>query len=567
MKIDGSAAIVTGASSGIGDATARLLASRGARVVLAARRAARIEALAAELPGAIAVPTDVTDKDQLAHLVERCLEAHGRVDILVNNAGQGLHVPLLDLRPDDLRAVLELNVIAPLTAMQLVLPSMRAQGGGAIVNVSSATSLRLFPGLSGYAATKAALNLLSQIGRMELASAGVAVSVVYPSVTATEFHQSLRAGQFAGGARRFPADPPELVATTIAFAIETGEAHLMVEDPPRGGPAPRPRSGQRRPVGGGACPPDAGRPRVGGWRGPANGAPGPGGGAVILVTAAAGRTGRSLIPALVRRGHAVRALDVDPGVDRLRDLGAAETIAGDMLDPGDVDRAVDGVEAVVHIGPPMHPREAEMGHAVVTAARRAGVSHLVQFSVTHPQLEPLLNHQSKLAVERMVLLSRIPFTILQPMHYMQNIDVRRVVERGALTQPFALDTPLQHVDLEDVTEVAALVVTDPQHHYATYELCGSDYLNARQLAAVIQSVSGRPVAPEQVPVAHAFSVGAPSGAVGTPPSEEDDWRRDAMVRLFDHYGRHGITGNPNVLSWLLGRPPTTFREYVRRSLG
>jgi uncharacterized protein YbjT (DUF2867 family) len=142
-----------------------------------------------------------------------------------------------------------------------------------------------------------------------------------------------------------------------------------------------------------------------------------------------------------------------------------------------------------------------------------------------------------------------------------------VVERGALTQPFALDTPLQHVDVEDVTEVAALVVTDPQHHYATYELCGSDYLNARQLAAVIQSVSGRPVAPEQVPVAHAFSVGAPSGAADAPPSEEDDWRRDAMVRLFDHYGRHGITGNPNVLGWLLGRPPTTFQEYVRRSLG
>jgi uncharacterized protein YbjT (DUF2867 family) len=81
----------------------------------------------------------------------------------------------------------------------------------------------------------------------------------------------------------------------------------------------------------------------------------------------------------------------------------------------------------------MHPREAEMGHAVVTSARRAGVSHFVQFSVTHPQLEPLLNHQAKLAVERMVLLSRIPFTILQPMHYMQNIDVRRVVERGVLT--------------------------------------------------------------------------------------------------------------------------------------
>jgi NADP-dependent 3-hydroxy acid dehydrogenase YdfG len=216
MEIDRSVAIVTGASSGIGAATARLLAGRGARVVLAARRADRLEALVAELPGAMAVPTDVTDPAQLGHLVERCLDVHGRVDILVNNAGQGLHVPILELRADDLRAVFELNVIAPLVAMQAVVPSMRAQGGGAIVNVSSATSLRLFPGLGGYSATKAALNLLSQIGRIEFADSRVAVSVVYPSVTETEFHQSLRAGHFAGGPR-----------------IESGEAHLMVGDPPR----------------------------------------------------------------------------------------------------------------------------------------------------------------------------------------------------------------------------------------------------------------------------------------------------------------------------------------------
>jgi len=82
---------------------------------------------------------------------------------------------------------------------------------------------------------------------------------------------------------------------------------------------------------------------------------------VILVTAAAGRTGRSLIPALVRKGHTVRAFDVTSEVERLTDLGAAETIVGDMLDPRAVAAAVDGVEAVIHIGPPMHPREAEMG--------------------------------------------------------------------------------------------------------------------------------------------------------------------------------------------------------------
>jgi len=233
MDIDGKVCIVTGASSGIGAATARLLSGMGARVVLAARRTDRLDALAAELPGSLAVTTDVTIPDQVRRLVSRTLGTHGRVDVLVNNAGQGLHVPVEELVPDDLRAVFELNVVAPLVGMQAVLPVMRAQSGGAIVNVSSATSLRIFPGLGGYSATKAALNLLSQIGRIEFADSGVAVSVVYPSVTETEFHQSLRAGHFAGGPRGFPADPPELVAATIAVAIESGEAHLMVGDPPR----------------------------------------------------------------------------------------------------------------------------------------------------------------------------------------------------------------------------------------------------------------------------------------------------------------------------------------------
>jgi NADP-dependent 3-hydroxy acid dehydrogenase YdfG len=233
MDIGRTVCIVTGASSGIGAATARLLARRGATVVLAARRAERLEALAGELPNALAVTTDVTVPEQVERLIARSVDTYGGVDVLVNNAGQGLHVPLVDLDPDDLRAVFELHVIAPLTAMQAVLPVMRAQSRGAIVNVSSATSLRVFPGLGGYAATKAALNMLSQIGRAELEGSGVSVSVVYPSVTETEFHQHLRAGGLVQGAGGIPPDPPELAAAAIAFAIESGEAHVLVSDPPR----------------------------------------------------------------------------------------------------------------------------------------------------------------------------------------------------------------------------------------------------------------------------------------------------------------------------------------------
>jgi len=233
MEIDQAVCIVTGASSGIGAATARHLAGRGAQVVLAARRTDRIEALARELPGALAVTTDVTAPGDLEHLVATAVDVFGRVDVLVNNAGQGLHVPIAQLDPADLRAVFELNVIAPLRGMQAVLPAMRHEGGGAVVNVSSATSLRVFPGLGGYSATKSALNMLSQVARIEFAGARVAVSIVYPSVTASEFHQHLRAGRLLAGARTILPDPPELVSQAIVLAIQTGEAHVLVSDPPR----------------------------------------------------------------------------------------------------------------------------------------------------------------------------------------------------------------------------------------------------------------------------------------------------------------------------------------------
>jgi NADP-dependent 3-hydroxy acid dehydrogenase YdfG len=233
VEIERAVCIVTGASSGIGEATARRLTGLGATVVLAARRTDRLESLARTLPRSSVVTTDVTAAGDVEHLVGRALEDFGRVDVLVNNAGQGLHVPLEELDPADLRAVFELNVVAPLRGMQAVLPSMRSTGAGAIVNVSSATSLRVFAGLGGYSATKAALNMLSQVARLELAGTGVEVSVVYPSVTATEFHQHLRAGHLVAGARTIIPDPPELVAEAIVLAIRTGEAHVLVADPPR----------------------------------------------------------------------------------------------------------------------------------------------------------------------------------------------------------------------------------------------------------------------------------------------------------------------------------------------
>ena len=226
MEIQDSVVVVTGASSGIGAATARAAAAAGARVVLAARREDRVRALATELGDAVAVRCDVTDATQVAGLVQASLDAFGRIDVLVNNAGQGLQAEIEGLSLADFRAVLELNLVAPLAVMQAVLPTMRRQGAGAVVNVSSGTTFADVPGTGGYVASKIALERLSAIARNELEGTGVTVSTIIPFATSTEFMASIRAGRAEAEAMTAGAtfDAPEEVAAAILELVRTGDA-------------------------------------------------------------------------------------------------------------------------------------------------------------------------------------------------------------------------------------------------------------------------------------------------------------------------------------------------------
>lgn len=277
---------------------------------------------------------------------------------------------------------------------------------------------------------------------------------------------------------------------------------------------------------------------------------------MIAVTGSTGMTGQHVIRGLLDGGLPVRALVHSENAAERVPPGVTETVVGDMLVPTDVGNALLGADAVVHIGPAMHPREAAMAETVIDAAAAAGVSHFVLMSVTHPQLEPMLNHQTKLAAERRLLLSRLPYTILQPMHYMQNLQIASVLAEGVHRQPYSLDVPLSFVDLVDVGEVVAMVLNDPGHHcLATYELCGTDQLTGREIASVISAVTGREVTAEQVDPREVLAG----------MSDASDYTRDGFRRLFAHYDSYGLTGNPNVLRWLLGREPTTFTEYVQRA--
>ncbi len=188
----GHRALVTGASSGIGRATAIALAQAGARVAALARDTAALEALAAELQAQGAevhvIGADLRDPGARAGAVEASLAALGGLDLLVNAAGVIGSGTIESTTPDALSAMMELNVVAPMDLMQRCLPALSARPGS-VVNVSSVTGLRAFPGVLAYATSKAALDQLTRCAALELAPRGVRVNAVNPGVVRTALHR------------------------------------------------------------------------------------------------------------------------------------------------------------------------------------------------------------------------------------------------------------------------------------------------------------------------------------------------------------------------------------------
>lgn len=208
-------AIVTGASRGIGSAIARVLAAKGWKLVLAARSATELEALAAELPEAIAVPTDVTRSEDVQRLVAKARERWGRVDALVNNAGLTHVAPFETVSPEDFDRLMAVNVKGPFLLMQAVLPWMREQGSGEILNILSVAAKRVFPEWSVYCASKFALDGMAKALAEELKGSGIRVSALYPGATDSPLWDALGPDIPRSGMMR-----PEAVAEAVAFMLD-----------------------------------------------------------------------------------------------------------------------------------------------------------------------------------------------------------------------------------------------------------------------------------------------------------------------------------------------------------
>jgi NADP-dependent 3-hydroxy acid dehydrogenase YdfG len=225
-NIEGKAVVITGASSGLGEATTRLLSAHGASVVLGARRVERLQSLTDELTGrggkALAVATDVTDRDQVKELVDAAVQSFGRVDVMINNAGLMPQAPLERLKVDEWDRMIDVNIKRVLYGIAAVLPHMQRQKAGHIINVSSVAGHKVGPGFTVYAATKHAVRALSEGLRQEVKPYKIRTTVISPGALATELTSSVTEPDVAERLRKFyeeVAIPAESFAKAVAFAI------------------------------------------------------------------------------------------------------------------------------------------------------------------------------------------------------------------------------------------------------------------------------------------------------------------------------------------------------------
>jgi NADP-dependent 3-hydroxy acid dehydrogenase YdfG len=233
----GRVALVTGASSGIGEATARALAEAGAHVAITARRVDRLKLLAGEIKDAgarvLPIAADLVREEENRRIVVETEARFGRLDILVNNAGVMLLAPVDASKSEDWRQMLELNVLAPMVSSQAALPVMRARGGGHIVNISSTAGRIANPNVSGYSASKFGIVAFSESLRREVYKDNIRVTVIEPGVVATELRDHIpHAGTkhavdaWASSLRQLQ---PEDVANAVLYCVTQPE-HVCINE-------------------------------------------------------------------------------------------------------------------------------------------------------------------------------------------------------------------------------------------------------------------------------------------------------------------------------------------------
>jgi uncharacterized protein YbjT (DUF2867 family) len=276
---------------------------------------------------------------------------------------------------------------------------------------------------------------------------------------------------------------------------------------------------------------------------------------MILVTGASGKTGKAIIK-LLSKVETVCAFV--HRVEQMESLDAERVLVGDLRDASAIHSAMEHVRAVYHICPNMSPDEAAIGKSVIEEAKRANVEHFVYHSVLHPQIEVMNHHWQKMRVEEMLFESGLPFTILQPAPYMQNLLAgwKSILEEGVLRVPYSVHAKFSFLDLDDLAQAAKIVLTETGHVNAVYELAGTNPLSHAEVAEIFSRVLKRGIRAEK--------------------EELENWKKRAkglseyatgnLTRMFDYYDQWGLAGNPNVLQWVIKREPISLEAFIQKNV-
>jgi|GEM_PF-856706 len=284
----------------------------------------------------------------------------------------------------------------------------------------------------------------------------------------------------------------------------------------------------------------------------------------VLITAAYGHQGKILIPKLAAAGFDVRGARGTSGRDEeVLALGAKEVFVGDLSDPKVYAEALDGCDSVYHIGPGAHPREQAMGYAMVEAAKKVGIKHVVLLSLLQPFID-IIQHLYKLDHELALVKSGLNFTALRPCDYMMpEVHVAPAMQTGMMpTYHEDIHRVHSYLSLEDLTDVALKVLVEGSAHYhANYELSGPDKIDAPAMAQILSRVMGKEI----------------KAVVKTPQDLIDQlWEHRDPTADFSHqekiirsimawYKDYDFVGNPRQLEWLLGRPATSFEQFATKA--
>ena len=278
---------------------------------------------------------------------------------------------------------------------------------------------------------------------------------------------------------------------------------------------------------------------------------------MILVTGAAGKTGQAVVRALLANGQTVRMLvRNETQLELMSSLYDTDIVVVDMTVESVLSNVFDGIRGVYHICPNMHPDELSIGLAMISAAKTADVTQFVFHSVLHPQVEAMPHHWQKMRVEEAIFASGIPFTILQPAAYKQNIMVewKNIQQEGIIRVPYSPESKGSPVDLNDVADVASLVLSERYHIGAIYELCGPDILTYQEQATILSEYIDRSIRVEQISLNEwktlAYGAGLRTYSV------------ESLLKMFLYYDLYGFWGGSHVLRNLLQRPPTSFMEFA-----